>query len=193
MAKLSTAKTDLIDAAVELFRQRGYAGVGVADLLAAANAPRGSLYFHFPGGKEEIGVEAVRRFGDEATGRFRSLTESGVDMIEFIDRTFRYVAREAKTHRYEISCPLLAVASDVGADTPELGLAVRYVLASWEQEVARAAEQRGYTHDAAIELGSALVSAMEGATLTSKAHGTSTPFIYAGNAVKALAAQLAPR
>jgi TetR/AcrR family transcriptional repressor of lmrAB and yxaGH operons len=192
MAKISTAKADLIDAAVELFRVRGYEGVGVADLLEAAKAPRGSLYFHFPGGKEEIGVEAVRRFGDDATGRFRLLTESGVDMIEFIDRTFRYVSREAKTHRFEISCPLLAVAADTSKDTPDLAAAVRYVLSSWESEVARAAMLRGYAPEAATELASALVLAMEGATLTSKAHGNSAPFVHASNAVKALAEKLAP-
>jgi hypothetical protein len=113
-------------------------------------------------------------------------------MIEFIDRTFRYVSREAKTHRFEISCPLLAVAADTSKDTPDLAAAVRYVLSSWESEVARAAMLRGYAPEAATELASALVLAMEGATLTSKAHGNSAPFVHASNAVKALAEKLAP-
>ncbi len=68
MAKVSSAREDLIDAAVELFRARGYEGVGVAELLEKSGAPRGSLYFHFPGGKEEIGVEAVKRVGEVVAG-----------------------------------------------------------------------------------------------------------------------------
>ena len=52
MAKVSSAREDMLSAAIELFRARGFEGVGVAELLSKANAPRGSLYFHFPGGKE---------------------------------------------------------------------------------------------------------------------------------------------
>ena len=46
----------MLSAAVELFRARGYEGVGVAELLEKSGAPRGSLYFHFPGGKDELAV-----------------------------------------------------------------------------------------------------------------------------------------
>ncbi|MFO0203346.1 MAG: TetR/AcrR family transcriptional regulator, partial [Alphaproteobacteria bacterium] len=71
MAKPSSAREDLIEAAVELFRARGYEGVGVAELLQRSGAPRGSLYFHFPGGKEQIGAEVVARVGAHVCERFK--------------------------------------------------------------------------------------------------------------------------
>ena len=43
MAKVSSAREDMLGAAVELFRARGYEGVGVAELLEKSGAPRGSL------------------------------------------------------------------------------------------------------------------------------------------------------
>ena len=49
---LST-KERLVRTACALFRQRGYSGVGVAEILTAAQAPKGSLYHHFPNGKSD--------------------------------------------------------------------------------------------------------------------------------------------
>ncbi|MEO5772117.1 MAG: TetR/AcrR family transcriptional regulator [Burkholderiaceae bacterium] len=50
----------LLDAALVLFRQRGFHGVGVAEILSRARAPKGSLYHHFPGGKTALAVVVVQ-------------------------------------------------------------------------------------------------------------------------------------
>lgn len=191
MAKLSTARTDLIDAAVELFAVRGYEGVGVAEMLETAGAPRGSLYFHFPGGKEEIAVEAIHRFGEDAALQFRALGETEVTLEQFVERVFKSVAKGAKERCFNGSCPLMAVAADVGRSQGDLGTAVHEAFASWEREIVAAAMQRGLTQRNAADFASALVTALEGATVLSKSHGTTAPFIAASNAIKAYAAQLA--
>jgi TetR/AcrR family transcriptional regulator, lmrAB and yxaGH operons repressor len=54
-------RTRLLQAALLLFRQRGYHGVGIRDILDAAHAPKGSLYHHFPGGKDQMAVEVLER------------------------------------------------------------------------------------------------------------------------------------
>ncbi len=58
-------KDRLIRAAANLFRTRGYHGVGLNDLLSAANAPKGSLYHHFPNGKSDLAVAAATWASDE--------------------------------------------------------------------------------------------------------------------------------
>src|SRR5690606_18104348 len=112
MAKPTSAREDLIETAVELFRARGYEGVGVAELLQKSGAPRGSLYFHFPGGKEQIGAEAVARVGAEVEARFRELRESNVDLDTYVDRVFKYTAKEVKEREYHASCPMAAIAAE---------------------------------------------------------------------------------
>jgi AcrR family transcriptional regulator len=47
----------------ELMRRHGYAGTGIKAILAASAVPYGSLYYHFPAGKQEVGVETIRRGG----------------------------------------------------------------------------------------------------------------------------------
>src|SRR4029077_3224486 len=50
----------IVETSAELFRQQGYNATGVKQIVTAAQAPFGSLYHHFPGGKEQLGAEAIR-------------------------------------------------------------------------------------------------------------------------------------
>ena len=190
MAKISSAREDLINAAVELFGERGYEGVGVAELLTKANAPRGSLYFHLPGGKEQIGAEAVARVGAEVATRFRALHDSGVDLDTFIEQVFKTTAKESKMREYKASCPMAAVASGFGARDVNLAEAVRTAFAAWEREIAYAAQARGLKAKDAEAFASAMIAAMEGAMIVSKAQASSAPHINASKALQALAGAL---
>ena len=67
MAKGSDSKEKTLAAAARLFCRRGYHGTALQDVLAASGAPRGSLYFHFPGGKEEIAEVLSRRRNPQET------------------------------------------------------------------------------------------------------------------------------
>lgn len=191
MAKVSSAREDLIEAAVELFRARGYEGVGVAELLEKSGAPRGSLYFHFPGGKEEIGIEAVRRVGESVAGQFRTLSDSGVNMETFVDRVFKTTAKGIKDRDYKASCPIAAIAAEMGSNNPSLNEAVVKCFAAWEQEIADAALKRGFTAKNAADFASAMLASIEGAMVVSKAQGSVTPHVNAARAMKALAATMA--
>jgi TetR/AcrR family transcriptional repressor of lmrAB and yxaGH operons len=193
MAKPSSAREDMLAAAIELFRARGYEGVGVAELLEKSGAPRGSLYFHFPGGKEQIGAEVVERVGRETAGRFRALHESGVDLDTFIERVFKTTAKECKDRSYKASCPIAAIAAEFGAGDSKLAASLREVFESWQHEIAAAAASRGMSTQNAEVFASAMLSAIEGAFVVSKAQGSSAPHINASRAMKALAAALLAR
>ncbi|HRO04173.1 MAG TPA: hypothetical protein PLS69_11275, partial [Terricaulis sp.] len=87
-------------------------------------------------------------------------------------------------------CPMAAVASGFGARDVNLAATVRAAFAAWEQEIAHAAEARGLKPKDAEAFASAMVAAMEGAMIVSKAQASSAPHINASRALKALAASL---
>jgi TetR/AcrR family transcriptional regulator, lmrAB and yxaGH operons repressor len=192
MAKISSAREDMLGAAVELFRARGYEGVGVAELLEKSGAPRGSLYFHFPGGKQQIGAEVVARVGAAVAGRFRDLHESGVDLNTFIERVFKTTSKECKDRGYTASCPMAAIAAGFGSGDDKLSDAIRDAFNSWEAEMRVAAHARGLSEENAAIFASAFLTAMEGAFIVSKAQGSSAPHKNACRAIQALAAALLP-
>src|SRR4051794_17077584 len=105
MAPVPT-KERLLDASGELFRRQGYAATGIKQILAEASAPFGSLYHHFPGGKEELGAEAVRR-----SGRLYGLVVAEAMAVEgdAADRVlaaFRGAARTMRESEFADACPI---------------------------------------------------------------------------------------
>ena len=65
MPRRTDSRSKMIRAAAELFRQDGYHATAFSDVVEASGAPRGSIYFHFPGGKQELAREATVLAGDE--------------------------------------------------------------------------------------------------------------------------------
>ena len=78
-------KDRLIHAAATLFRTRGYHGVGLADVLADAKAPKGSLYHHFPNGKSDLALAAATWASTTGTDENTGGRFGGVSMT---DRTY---------------------------------------------------------------------------------------------------------
>ena len=138
MAKVSSAREDMLSAATELFRARGYEGVGVAELLEASGAPRGSLYFHFPDGKEQIGVEVIARVGEATLAQFKALGARDLDLDAYIDTIFRTTAKTVRERDFNASCPIAVIAAEASTHhSPALSTAVARVFKGWEQEIAR--------------------------------------------------------
>ena len=65
MGKRSDAKQKMVQAARQLIRERGYGATAFSDVLTLSGAPRGSVYFHFPGGKAQLGMEAAEAHAHE--------------------------------------------------------------------------------------------------------------------------------
>src|ERR1700744_5053212 len=59
MPKSTDTKERMVVAARRLFREHGYLGTALSDVITESAAPRGSIYFHFPGGKEELATEVT--------------------------------------------------------------------------------------------------------------------------------------
>src|SRR3954468_2147300 len=70
----------LIDAARELFMDRGYASVPVEEVVRRAGVTRGALYHQFPGGKEDLFVAVFDQVETEVmAGIAETLAESGAE------------------------------------------------------------------------------------------------------------------
>ena len=59
MSRRTPARTRLVTTAARLFRERGYHGVGLIEILAQAKAPKGSMYYAFPEGKADLALAAA--------------------------------------------------------------------------------------------------------------------------------------
>lgn len=63
MGNNSNTREKFIETASNLFEIKGYNATGLNEILQESGAPKGSLYYHFPNGKEEIALEAIKLAG----------------------------------------------------------------------------------------------------------------------------------
>src|SRR5438270_13116353 len=109
MAKASDSKGKTLAAAAKLFRQQGYHGTALHDILAAGGAPRGSLYFHFPDGKEEIALATVA-LGAEAVRAFIAQAAEAETMDGFLITLARGMGANLEASGFNEGCPLATTA-----------------------------------------------------------------------------------
>jgi AcrR family transcriptional regulator len=163
----------LLDGARALLAERGYAGMELRDVAERGQAPRGSIYHHFPGGKRQLAVEAATLEGRTVREAIeRSLREHGLrrSLLGFGDR-FRQRALAAPEL---IGCPV-ASAALARPEDPALAQAATEAFESWERPIAAKLREEGVEAEPAAAFAGLVVSTIEGALLRVRAAGSVAP------------------
>lgn len=165
----------ILQAAVRLFRQKGYAGTGLAEILGQSGAPRGSLYHYFPGGKEEIGAEAVRVAGEVVTGTLVDLRERTEDGAGFVEAYGALLAQWVAASDYRDGCPIATTLLETTPASDRLVGAGTAVLEDWCGVIASAFARDGLTPAEARDHAEFVVAAVEGALLLARVQRSVEP------------------
>lgn len=163
----------LINGARRLLAEKGYAGMELRDVAAVGEAPRGSIYHHFPGGKIQLAVEATAREGAEVQAAIeRSLQEHGLaGTLKTFGEMF---ARRVKDHPERLGCPVAAAALARPED-PALAAAATAAFASWEEPIAAALRDEGIGEEDAAAFAGLVISTIEGALIRARAAADRAP------------------
>jgi TetR/AcrR family transcriptional regulator, lmrAB and yxaGH operons repressor len=192
MAKSPNSREKTIVAAAKLFRQQGYHGASLQDILEAAGSPRGSLYFHFPGGKEEIGRAALAFYAEAVRRMMASAAETSETAEGFLMLIVRNMAADIERTDYKEGCPIAAVALETVAQSTALGGATRDAFQAWELEIRRGLERFGMEGADAASVATAVLSQLEGALLLARTYRSLEPLVRAEGAVKLMANSSSP-
>ena len=119
--QMAENRARILDAAAALFRERGFAGIGVADLMKAAGLTHGGFYGHFAS-KEDLMARASERALAGSLGGWRRLVEQAPD--EALGRIVRSYLSEAHRDHPEQGCAVAALGGDVARQGPEVRASV---------------------------------------------------------------------
>lgn len=163
----------LLDGARRLLAEKGYAGMELRDVAERGNAPRGSIYHHFPGGKRQLAAEAAALEGAQTKRAIeKALDERGVRAtLALFGEIFR---RRVTNHPERIGCPVAAAALARPED-PALAAAATAAFQGWEQPIASALKKEGVSVARAEAFAGLVVSAIEGGLLRARAAGSQAP------------------
>ncbi|OFJ50736.1 TetR family transcriptional regulator [Mycolicibacterium grossiae] len=161
-------------------RRRGYAAVGMKDVVAASGAPIGSLYHHFPGGKVQLAREALVNAGAAYGLLIPTLIDPHDDLGVAIEAAFAQAAEDMAGTGYANMCPVASVAAEVADTVDELRAASADVFGSWLDGGTAYFTARGLSPSDAREVTVALVGALEGAFVLARTLRSTEPLLVAG-------------
>ena len=186
MAKAADSKGKTLAAAAKLFRQKGYHGTALHDILAAGGSPRGSLYFHFPKGKEEIGSAALTLAGEAVRQAIAKAAETSENAEMFLTRVVRGMAADLEKSGYQEGCPIATTALETAAQSEVLAAATRNAFQRWELEIKRGLFRFGIAAGDADLAATLVLSQLEGALLLARTYRSLEPLHRAEQAMKLL-------
>jgi len=170
----------IVNASAELFRRQGYTGTGLKQVVAEADAPFGSLYHFFPGGKEQLAEEVIRIAGRFYLQLFEAISEDAPDVVAATRDFFAGAAETLRVTDYADACPIATVALEVASTNDTLRAATADVFESWIAAATDRATQAGVPRRKARELAISLLASLEGAFVLSRATRSTEPLEVAG-------------
>src|SRR3954464_15899831 len=157
----------ILFAGAELFRRQGYAATGLKQVVAEAEAPFGSLYHHFPGGKEQLGEEVIRAGGAFFLALYEHIAAAAPDVVTAIGDFFAGAAATLESTDYADACPIATVAGEIAGTHEPLRVAAHDVFESWAGAAAADLAAAGIAAGEARSLALAIVALVEGGFLLS--------------------------
>jgi AcrR family transcriptional regulator len=173
----------IVEAGAELLRAKGYSGTGVKEIVAAAQAPFGSLYHHFPGGKEQLGEEVVRWSGREYGKLGPLIFDAAPDVVSGVRAFFTGAAENLQESGWVAGCPIATVALEAANTSEPLRRATAGVFTEWVDGLAPRFAAAGVDDARARDLAIAMIAALEGAFVLAQAWRDVTPLHAAGETV----------
>ena len=162
----------MVASTAELLARKGLQATSLSDVLERSGAPRGSMYHHFPEGKDELVGSALELAGARA---IEWIDQKAGQPAEDVAAWFLHIWREVLIRsKFEAGCAVLAVT--VAADLPALLLRAADVFRTWRRRLAELLEQGGMAHDDALRMAALLIASTEGAVALSRAEQSLEPF-----------------
>ena len=186
MGRSPQHRSAIVEAAIALFRERGYAATGIAEILQKSGAPKGSLYYYFPDGKEAVGAEAVRVAGLTVEHTLAQLSEQHGNSAAFLKAYSGLVGNWMAMSGYRQGCPIATTLLETTPESETIARAGQSVLKTWLALITRVFENDGIPKRRAARLATLTIAAIEGAMLLARVEQTTAPLDLVAQEIGAL-------
>ncbi len=181
MAARGETRRKMLDAALEVMRERGAAGVTLDEVLARSGAPRGSVYHHFPGGRGQLIDETLTYAGETFTAMLERAARNGSDAV--LTRLVVFWTRVLEDSDFRAACPIVPTAGDAGAGA-DLAHKAALILDEWRRTIAAVFEAEGRTD--ADALAATVLSSISGAVSMCRAMRSVDPLFQVAEQLRGL-------
>nr|WP_274636414.1 TetR/AcrR family transcriptional regulator [Microbacterium bovistercoris] len=169
MPRTTTARGDAIAAAADLFRRQGYAATGLEEVLDVSGAPKGSFYHHFPGGKEQLALDALAYSGDQVRALIDRAAHAAPTPGALVTAIAAKQAADLRDSDYALGCPVATVALELSGTSEQVAATSAAAFDSWAEPLADRLRATGRDDAEAVRLAHWALAGLEGALLLARA------------------------
>lgn len=173
----------ILSATLDLIEQQGFHNTGLQQIIKASGAPKGSLYFHFPDGKDQIIALAL----GQGTELIRSMIEHAFTMADSVQQgvgwLFDGLSARLQGSEYTKGCPVTTVALEVGEEHPSVQSACKAAFDQWQATIGRGLQTKGMPPELADSEAALILSQLEGALMLARVRRCRIPMDQARDAV----------
>jgi TetR/AcrR family transcriptional regulator, lmrAB and yxaGH operons repressor len=164
------SRAALIDSAATLFRRQGYAATGLNQILGEAGVKPGSLYHHFPQGKQQLAAAVVDTAGSGIEQLLRRFLASGRSVADIVDRWIDLLVAGLAGDQRD-GCPVEPIATESVNASPAVRAASARAFKSWCVAIEERLRADGWSAPEANRVALAVISLIEGALILSRIAG----------------------
>ena len=185
---MSNARDQILQTTCSLLEKQGFHGTGLNEIVRESGAPKGSLYYYFPDGKDQITAEAVLQSGQVTAERIQNgLAESSNASKAVYDFILK-IADNVELSGFAAGSPLTTVAMETATKSERINLACREAYGALQAAFRDKLLESGYTKTKAEELSTFITASIEGGIILSRTYHTADPLRLVAKQLKAVLA-----
>jgi TetR/AcrR family transcriptional repressor of lmrAB and yxaGH operons len=186
---MSTAREQILLTTSILLEKQGFHGTGLNEIIKESGSPKGSLYYYFPEGKEQIAAEAILQSGKMTSERIRSgLAESPLPSKAVYDFIMR-IAENVELSGFGSGGPLTAVAMETATGSERINAACREAYGMIEAAFRDKLAESRFPPTKAVEFARLITASVEGGIILSRTYHTGDPLRLVAKHLKSLLAE----
>ena len=177
-------KDRIVKAATILFQTKGYHATGLNEILRKSNAPKGSLYYYFPNGKEQLALEAINQTKTfiektimERLDTIQDPAESIKNSIEEMADNLNVDADEKLSFRSTKKISINLIAMETATSSETLRVACESAFKTWQNVYYQKLMDGGFESKRAEKLSLVIQTMIEGAIIMSLTMKSDLPLI----------------
>lgn len=183
---MSNAREQILQTTCDLLEKQGYHGTGLNEIVKLSGAPKGSLYYYFPDGKEQITAEAVVHSGQIVAERIRTGLAKSSSAPKAIHDFIILIADNVERSGFAAGGPLAAVAMETVTQSERINLACREAYGMLQTAFQEKLLESGYSASTAEELATFIIASIEGGIILSRTSHTADPLRSVARKLKIL-------
>lgn len=168
----------IVNTAARLFVKQGYHGTGLNQIIKESGAPKGSLYYYFPNGKEELALECISFIKKQLDRNLNETLANIAGPAESIQAFIRAMAGDIHASGYDGFLPLgFWVAAETASVSDALRKACQEAFEEWKRRLAEKIAEGGFPREKADDLAAIMISMIEGAAILTMTYQDNRPLM----------------